>query len=357
MNEAYRLRYTNQIVGMFLLIFLLFLIGLSLLVFRVSDRFGTKDRFWLRVDESEIRDLYPGAEVIILGETAGEVRSIDYEAQQRTVRVDLVIDRESSDKVFDDSVVRLERKFGVGAPVLAIRRGGPEAGRPVPLPPGSQIENFESEMDRVDQLSQEVELISESIRAIQQAAEPSLSSVDQAAERFRGMLDDSADPAFDSAQQASRSFLETNQQFRAAISNLEARIEALTKTIQALMNQDMRQTLVEVQESSNDLSEAAQSVNQTSDRVNQDVAETLERMREAIEQVRLLAEEAREVGQVVRREVNELPGTAARVSDTVSETQDLVGEIRSHWLLRRSSKQATPSSQVSPSAVRGGTTW
>ena len=44
MNEPYRLRYTNQIVGAFLLVFLIFLFALSLLVFRVSDRFGRKDR-------------------------------------------------------------------------------------------------------------------------------------------------------------------------------------------------------------------------------------------------------------------------------------------------------------------------
>lgn len=357
MNEPYRLRYTNQIVGSFLLVFLLFLILLSLLLFRVSDRFGQKDRFWLRIDESEIRDLYPGAEVIVLGKKAGTVRSISYAEEPRMIRVDLVIDRAMSDKIFADSIVKLERKLGVGAPVLVIRRGGPEVGLPVRLEPGSQIRNFECELDRLDRLSREVETIANSIRAIQQAAEPSLSGVDQAAERFQGTLDNSADPAFQSAQAASQSFLQTNEQWRVVASNLESRIVALTETLQTLLDQDVRQTLANARTSSADLSAAAQSVRQTSDRADQDLAVTLERMRQAIEQVRVLAEESRAVVRVVRQEVNDLPGTTARVNDTLSEAQDLVGEIRSHWLLRRYSTQGAPSTQVSPSAVRGGAAW
>ena len=44
----------------------------------------------------------------------------------------------------------------------------------------------------------------------------------------------------------------------------------------------------------------------------------------------------------------------AGYEDTVSDTQDLVGEIRSHPLLRRYSKQARPTPQISTSGVRGG---
>lgn len=354
MNEPYRLRYTNQIVGGFLLAFLLFLIVLSLLVFRVSDRFGRKDRFWIRASESEIRDLHRGAEVMMLGESVGEVRSIEYDEDQRSIRVEIQIDREKSDQIFEDSVVRLERKFGVGAPVLAIRRGGSEFGQSDLLPPGSEIKTFQGESDRVDQLSQEVQTIAESIRGIRQSAEPSLQSVDDAADRFRGSLDNSVDPAFEATREASESFLQTNEQVRTVTSRLEARIEALAQKIETLVEQDMRQTLSEVRETSDDFSDAAQSVNRTSGNVNEDVAETLVRMREAIEQVRVLAEETRDVVRIVRREANELPGTTSRVNDTVSDTQDLVGEIRSHWLLRRYSNQSTPSSQVSPSSVRGG---
>lgn len=356
MNEPYRLRYTNQIVGVFLLVFLLFLFVLSLLVFRVSDRFGKKDRFWIRASETEIRDLHRGAEVIILGERAGEVRSIAYDEDQRSIRVELQIDRAMSDQIFEDSTIRLERKFGVGAPVLMISRGDSEEGPPKPLAPGSEIENFQGESDRVDQLSREVEVIAESVRAIQESAVPSLQSVDDAADRFRGTLDNAADPAFEKTREASESFLQTNEEFRLATRNLQTRIESLTMKVEALVDQDLRQTMAEVRESSDDISEAAGSVNQTSDNVNQDVAQTLERMREAIDQVRVLAEETRDVVKIVRREANDLPGTTARVNDTVSDTQELVGEIRSHWLLRRYSNQSTPSTQITPSAIRGGPT-
>lgn len=354
MNEPYRLRYTNQIVGAFLLVFLLFLLVLSFTVFRLSDRFGKKHLYWIIAEESQIHDLHPGAEVLILGERVGEVRRLRYEPDRRSVRVDLQINREKSDQIFQDSIIRLERKFGVGSPVLVLRRDGTGLGEPVPLEPNRQIRNFQADPDRVDQLSRQVESITESFRKIQQAAEPALESVGDAGDRIRGSLDNSVDPALDKTREASESFLTTNEQFREATRNLEARIEALVVRMDSLVDEDLRQTLADVRQSTQAFRDAADSVNQTSSEANQDLSETLERIRAASEQVRLLAEETRDVVQVVRREAKDLPGTTARVNDTVSDAQDLVGEIRSHWLLRRYSNQSSPSSQVSPSSVRGG---
>jgi len=354
MNEPYRLRYTNQIVGVFLLVFLVFLFIFSLMVFQVNDRFGKKDRFWISAKESEIRDLNRGAEVIILGQPAGEVRSIDYDDDPRMIRVVIQVDREMSKHIFSNSVVQLQRKFGVGAPVLVIRREATDIGAEAPLPPNSQLKNFRGEVDRVEQLASEVQVMAESIRTISQSAKPSLESVQSAADRVQVTLNDSFDPTLNKAEEASESFLETNVLVRGATSNLESRMVSMTEKIEALVDQDMRDTLRDLRKSTEAFNDTSRSVTRTSEGLNQDVAETLVQMREAIEQVRLLAVETRDLVHVLQREADELPGTTARVQDTVSETQDLVGEIRSHWLLRRYTNQSTPSSQVAPSSVRGG---
>lgn len=365
MNEPYRLRYTNQIVGVFLLVFLLFVIILSLLLLQVSDYFTEKDLYWVEASQEEVGDLNKGAAVMILGERAGEVESIRYVEDSDRIRVNLSIDPEKSSEIFRDSVVLLERKYGVGALTLVIRRQKPDGTPLVPLTPGSQIVNFQGAADRVDQMAKEVESVSEAIRLVQEKMVPTLESIDQSSIRFRGSLDNSVDPAFDRTGAAFDSFLETNetlrpdvletsQAVRLATRNLETRIETLTEKIGILVDQDMRDTLAEVRESSDDFSNAAKSVNRTSDEVNEDLDKTLANLREAIDQFRALTEETRDVIRIVRSEANDLPGTTASVKDTVSDTQDLVGEIRSHPLLRRYSKQARPTPQVSPSAVRGG---
>ncbi len=365
MNEPYRLRYTNQIVGAFLVIVLLFVIMLLVVLLRAGNFLAEQQSYWIEADQNDIGDLYKGAEVIILGERAGTVTDIQYVANGDQVRVDLSIDPSSRDEIFSDSFVQMERKFGVGSPILVIRRGTADQGPPSRLVSGSRLDIVQSESDRVDQMARELESASEAIRLIQQQLSPTLTDISNSAGRFNRSLDKSVDPAFTRFGQASVSIyetseavrpetLETMKAVRTATKKLESKVTTLTEKIQVLVENDMRDTLVEVRQSSDDISTAAKSVDQTTQDVNRDVAKTLETLRQAAEQVQQLASETRDLVRVVRKEANDLPGTTKRVNDTVSDTQDMVGEIRSHWLLRRYSTQGDPTPQVSPSSVRGG---
>ena len=129
MNDPYRLRYTNQAVGVFLLVILFLLLAFSVLVLRAGDYFVEKDRYWIDIPQEDIRDLYKGAEVMILGERAGEIESIRYIDATDKVRVNLSIDPNMSDQIFADSIVRQDRKFGLGTPILMIRRGETDGDR------------------------------------------------------------------------------------------------------------------------------------------------------------------------------------------------------------------------------------
>ncbi|TWT79905.1 hypothetical protein CA13_13130 [Planctomycetes bacterium CA13] len=366
MNEPYRLRYTNQIVGTFLMILLLFLIVLAVLLLRASDYFVEKDQFWIETSQTDVDDLHRGADVYILGERAGLVESISYMDHTDKIRVDLGIDPDKSKDIFVDSVVMLERRYGLGTPMLVIRRAPTDvAWEPIPLPAGSQIEDFRGEADRLDQMAAEVESVSASVRRIQLKLDPTLSGIENAANRFQGSLNDSIDPTLATTREASESFLKSNEAIRPAAidtmqtirevtQNLEKRVETLTQKIEQLIESDMRNTLVDVRASTDDISQAAVTVNQSTETVTEDIAETLDALRVAAEQVQQLATETREVVRIVRKEANDLPGTTQRVNNTVDDTQDLVGEVRSHWLLRRYSKQPTATEQLSPSTIRGG---
>ncbi len=230
---------------------------------------------------------------------------------------------------------------------------------------GSRLKLVQSESDRVDQMARELESASEAIRLIQQQLSPTMTDISNSAGRFNGSLEKSVDPAFARLEQASGSIyetseairpetLETMQAVRSATQELESKVTTLTEKIELLVENDMRDTLVEVRQSSDDISTAAKSVDETTQDVNEDIAKTLETLRQAAEQVQQLATDTRDLVRVVRREANDLPGTTKRINDTVSDTQDMVGEIRSHWLLRNYSTQGDPSSQLSPSSVRGG---
>ena len=366
MNEPYRLRYTNQIVGLFLLVFLLFGIVLAVFVLRASDVLVKQDRYWIEVTQAEVGDLNTGAEVFILGDRAGKVENIRFADDGRSVRVSLAIDPKKSRDIFDDSIVLLQRKYGLGTPVLVIRRG-PQATETVAtrLPSGSQLKNFQGEVDRVERMSREVEAVSESVRRIQQQLDPTLEVIRDTASAVRGSFETTIDSAVARAGEASESIIRTNDEVRpeavatlqaiqSATENLESRLEMLTQKIETLVDDDLRRTLGDVRDSTDDVSSAAMSVHQSSETVTDDMQETLATLRDAAAQFQQLVLETRQVVRIVRAEAEDLPGTTARVNDAVGDAQELVGEIGNHWLLRRYNNQPTATSQVSPSVLRGG---
>ena len=363
MNEPYRLRYTNQIVGSFLLVLMGFLLVVLVILLRAGDYFVEKVPYWVRVSEEDIKDLHKGADVIILGQRAGQVENINYLPGSDDIRVDISILSDMKDQIFTTSVVLLERKFGLGTPILVIQRSM-QADALTLLPPGNEIPNFRGEADRLDRMSREVQSVSQSVRLIQQRLEPTLEDINSATTKFQQTLEGSANPALDEARQASESFQETNetvrpeaiatlQTIREATQELENRIGVLTAKIEALIERDVPQTLVDVRSASQGVREAAESAQGVSVEAGEDIAKTLLQIRDATEQVRLLAVEARDVVRIVRDEANDLPGTANRVQDTLSETQDLVDSIQDHWLLQRYDRRPRTSPVVSPSTIRG----
>ena len=354
MNEVYRLRYTNQIVGVFLLLFLALIIVLSFTVFRLGNRFGAKDRFWIEASEEEVHELHPGTEVLILGKPVGEVLDLSYLEDGSGVRVDIQLTKQNTAMVFEDSVVRLERKFGVGTPVLVIRRDSRERLSAKPLAANQRILSFLPNLDRVDQLSDQVKQIRESFQEIQEVAEPTLESMRVTGERLQGSLDRAVDPAFRKSQEASDSFLQTNEQIRETTINLEGRVADLVGRTERMLDQDVRMTLSAIQRSNEVIEQAASQVGETSKTLDAEMIQTLSMVRETSEAIRQLAAQTEVLIEVLNEEAEDLPGTTVRVNNTMSEAQQLVQEIRSHWLLRRYRQENGTTKQLDPSSIRGG---
>ncbi|TWU65545.1 MlaD family protein [Crateriforma conspicua] len=365
MNEPYRLRYANQAVGFFLLLILILMVALAFLVLRAGNYFVEQDSYYLNIKQNEIGDLHKGADVMILGERAGSIESIRYVDSTNLVRVNLSVRPEMSRQIFTDSIVSQERRFGLGNPVLVIRRSDDPDDDRMPLPPGSELENYVGEADAIDLMTREVELVSQSIQMIEQQLRPTLESIAGATDKLQDTLKATADPALVQSRQAAESFYQTSETVRPqtletmrtvqdAAANLENKVAGLTDQVSDLVEGDITEALDQVQVSSRSVRDASNAVAQTAESVNEDMAVTLDTLRGAAEQVQKLAVQTQELVAVLQDEAQDLPGTTRRVNDTVSDTQDLVEEIRSHWLLRRYSNQGKPSVQISPSNVRAG---
>ncbi|MDV6032760.1 MAG: hypothetical protein F9B45_22275 [Phycisphaera sp. RhM] len=358
MNEPFRLRYVNQIVGVFLIV--VFLLSIVISVRFTSDLAVKKELFFIHVPENMAAQLRNGTEVIILGETVGQVDGLEYIVDDDLVRVTLAINAKYSDLITTDSAVTLDRKYGVGPAVVRIRRNRPEGQTDPPqrLLPGQTITRILKQDDQVDRMASNIEAAG--------------NSVDSAAKKLQQSLTENIDPAFGSSEETFESLkltsdairpeaVETFAQLRETTENLEAELTRLARRVDQLVDGDIRQTILRIQDSATAASEAAESVKKLaanidakSDQTNDDIATTLETLRETALLIQRLTTETRDVVRIVRSEAEALPGTTERVNDTVEDTQDLVGDIQDHWLLRRYRENKAPTKQLSPSSVRGG---
>lgn len=362
-NEPYRLRYANQIVGVFLLMLLALVMVVAVAVTRDSGILVKPVKYTVAsMTEKEASDLRTGTDVVILGKRIGEVSSLEYADAGDQVTIGLGIDPKYANLITTDSVFSLERRFGVGAVYVRIKRqASADRSEPRPLDPSIPIRLASGEVDRVEQIATDVSKASNSIGGIETKLTPTLESVQAASDQFRSSVKDSFAPAAEESKVAFNSIANTSEELRARTTELSQQLAELTLLISALAKQDVPSTLNALRESSSaaatasrSLAKTAENLDTKTDKTNADVAQTLKSMREALVQIQKLTTESRELVNSLRGTADELPDTVDGVNRTVDDTQDMVNEIRSHWLLRNVRMDSSGVRQVPPSSIRTG---
>jgi len=366
MNEPYRLRYTNQIVGVFLLMLLVLLAIVGIAVTRVSRILITPVRYFVMLSDKEAEDLSTDTEVVVLGKRIGSIESIEYVDLSDQIRITLAIDPLFREFLTTDTFLTIERKFGLGKTVIKLRRIHRDDSVAEPdgtennsatrlLEPGSMIARIEAEEDRLGQIANKVDGTGDSIDLAAKSISKTFdNSVSPAADRLK--------TAFDSVERTSDvvrpDTILTLEVIRQSTSRLENQVGDLTKAMQSVVEVELRTTLNSIEKSARASEQTAFAVAETSTAIvdstgktQTDIAQTLVILRQAIASIQNLTNETREVVRIVRGEANDLPGTTQRINETISDSQDLVNEVQDHWLLRGRNRRELPTPQVSPSST------
>ena len=165
MPEPYRLRFVNQIVGVFVLAILAVVLVFLLLLFRAKGRFSGHVEFDIKIAQEDLDGLREGTEVQILGKTAGRIDRIKYAEQGNQVLLGLAIKERFSRQIFTDSTVRVRHSYGVAVPFLEVLRGDRSETALVDVAQEERIEikRFQADQDRIDELAGEIRRLRELI--------------------------------------------------------------------------------------------------------------------------------------------------------------------------------------------------
>lgn len=377
MNQSIRLRYANIIVGLFTLGVLFLMVVLIALAFRRGE-YQTYEFF---VTEREAGDLFQGAEVWMLGERAGSVTSLTYVGQSNRVRIEIAIKLSLVDQM-KNVEVHLERKFGVGTPLLRIRRrnatstdetssitpigfGPPTLMRPIVFRPDpmfpepmqqsaapsdaarkpssrpSQDQNadadrdadrddvitldvgngdmtFVGENDRLSDISTQVKRVADSVNAIRGRALPTLDNI---CESSRDVS--SASKSFrDASEQLRPETSQTLRKIRSAADDFQNDIETVTGTINEVVENEIRTAVDQVRQSAIATSKASQQAETAAQQAALAAASVNETSVQTGQQIETTLSDLRETSSEIRRLVRETLEVVRIVRD---EAEDLPG--------------------------------
>jgi ABC-type transporter Mla subunit MlaD len=350
MDDSFRLRYVNQLTGVFILFVIVGLLLFTLYLVRVKELFATRLPYQVVMPQKELDGLREGTEVYILGKSVGHVSEIEYQPGSNDVRMTLMIKEESRDKIFTDSELTMRRKFGVGEPYLEILRG--EASQRVlqhddPETP-ARFSRFVPDEDKLNMLA-------EKITNIEEALLPMINSARITSRNANKQMNEVMVPTLNqfrestvsiegSVNKMERKANKTMTRFEQSAETLDDSVARMKKSVVTLEG-DTKSTLASIRRTSNNTSRQV-------DEIEANVEATLKKISDASDKAGNAADDARDLIQVLKEEADDLPGTVNRFNNTLSNAQETIDGINRHWLLRRYVDQEERSQRLSPSGVR-----
>jgi len=346
-----KFRYTNEAVGLFVLMTLLIFIAGLIYSGRVSEWFNPGETLRVLLPDDGLSGLTRGSTVEILGTKAGEVQEIVINPSEK-IYAEVRIDREMALFVRSDSKATIRRIFGIaGDAYLEITRG---FGKPLDW----EFAVISAVSDR-----KPTDTVGELIDEIREKVFPVIDSAQKAIQAFLTVANELQDPD------------KGVQQLLANANSIADRIDRGEGTIGRLLTEDK---LVRDMESLiagldaetrrigpilDDLKTAMQNIADLSARFNAysgDIPEIARSLQEALASAEVvlkdLAQTTPQLPKIVknvRDATDTLPVFVLQVQQIMVELERLIKQLQSSWLLGgKTGQMHPPNERISPLEVR-----
>lgn len=347
LSRGYKLRYVNQLVGLFVILVSGLVFAALLVVAWGQEWFVGSYEIRAYLPEGELDGLQVNSPIQILGERVGKVREISYvDDEQKLLRlrrelpggrlelnyleVTLQISNRVSEEVDADSRIQIRRRMaGVGDVYLEILRGARRLGSP------DEQTLFAITPEKSAQ---------DEIRTMTQL----MSSVQEDFARMRQTLDES-----------SISFDRSTAELAKASTRVRELAESMLEVTPRLpeIADDVQRTTRDLQTSSEQIRSTAEAIGQ-SNRQLQNVLSDAEavspRLLPIARQTERLLSTSQVVADRLRDESDTLPGTVGQFRETVGDAQEVIDGLRQNWLIRRHVEQPQTPGRLPASKFRTG---
>jgi phospholipid/cholesterol/gamma-HCH transport system substrate-binding protein len=346
-----KFRYTNEAVGLFVLLTLLIFVAGLIYSGRVSEWFNPGETLRVLLPDDGLSGLTRGSTVEILGTKAGEVREIVINPSEK-IYADVRIDREMALFVRSDSKATIRRMFGIaGDAYLEITRGFGK-----PLDWEFAVINAVSDRKPTDTVGELIDEIREKVFPVIDAAQ-------KAIQAFLTVAKELQDPD------------KGVQQLLANVNSITDRIDRGEGTIGRLLAEDklvrdMESLIAQLDTETrrmgpilDDLKATMRNVAELSTRFNDysgNIPEIARSLKEALASVEVVVKDlsrtTTQLPKIVKNvgdTTDTLPVFVLQVQQVMVELERLIKQLQSHWLLGSKAGEKLPTNdRISPLEVR-----
>lgn len=326
-----KFRYTNEAVGLFVLVALLIFVAGLVYSGRVREWFNPGKTLRIVLPDDGLSGLAKGSSVEILGTKAGEVRDILINPSE-TMHADVRIESEMAVFVRSDSKATIRKTFGIaGDAYLEITRGSGE-----PLDWEFAVIKAVSDRKPTDTVGELIDEIRAKVFPVIDEAQNAISSFAKVADELRdpqkGVQQllanlNSITNRIDSGEGTMGRLLTEDKLIRdleSLIAQLDAETRQLGPIVGALKTtaQNAAAFSTQVNAQSDEIPEIARGLRETLARAESVLAELSQTTRQ-------LPEIATTVGETA----DHVPALVLQVQQVLVELERLVRQLQSHWLL------------------------
>ena len=346
-----KFRYTNEAVGLFVLMTLLIFVAGLIYSGRVREWFNPGETLRVLLPDDGLSGLTKGSAVEILGTKAGEVREIVINPSEK-IYADVRIDREMAVFVRSDSKATIRRMFGIaGDAYLEITRG---FGKPLDW----KFAVINAVSDR-----KPTETVGELIDDIRAKVFPVIDVAQKAIQAFLNVAKELQDPD------------KGVQQLLANMNSIADRIDRGEGTIGRLLTEDklvrdMESLIAQLDMETRrlgpilgDLQATVQNVAEFSAQVNSqsgDIPEISRSLKEALASAEMVMKDLNQTAPQLPRIVKNvgdttdtLPVLVLQVQQVLVELERLIKQLQTSWLLGGTSREDSQTAgRLSPLEVR-----
>lgn len=301
MAKPFKFRYVNEIAGGFVLLVALLLVAGVIVAGRAQRWFEPVHKIKLDFPPEGSLGLQKGAEVHILGTRVGTLDDIDV-ADDGSMSGRISVRGDFIRFVRADSMAIARKKFGIaGDAYVEITKG-----KGAELPEGQPLMCLKD--------TELLESVQQVVQRVEDVTLPTIEQLRKAAEEYTALAADLRNP-------------EGNlQQLLGHLAKISEGLEKGEGTAGQLLRDPS----------------LANELRQITAKINDSLAE-----------VKKILSDIEASTDVVRGEVQDLPGVVLQTRETMQETEKLITALQNHWLLRGSVEKTEPSRLIPPKEVGG----